>query len=111
MGELNLKHTPNVIASSLRNREWWKYEDLDEYLTAHGIEHEFEFVVGDKIFDLGLPQRKILIEFDGRNHSCARVAEQDTKKDVDAESKGFKVIRVPVKEREKIHPRVLYALL
>lgn len=63
----------DITANSLRSREWWKYSELNRYLTSHQIEHWFEFPLQDYIYDLYIPLISLLVEFDG---PCHKIKEQ-----------------------------------
>lgn len=81
------------IANGLRKREAWKYKKLNEWLIKKNQSFEFEYVIGNYVFDLALPDKKILIEFDGIYHSSANQVQIDSKKDNIAISEGWRVIR------------------
>lgn len=85
------------IAKGLRTREWWKYIDLDAYLKRKKIAHVFEFSIPQtrRIFDLALVDLKVLVEFDGGEHSCARQRKIDHQKDSLAKRRGWRVVRIP----------------
>jgi very-short-patch-repair endonuclease len=108
-----VRNTKNLIstAETLKLREAWKYVLLKEVLVKKGIRHEFEFELGEKCFDLALPDRKILVEFDGPDHKHRKQAVEDLKKDKLAEAKGFRVLRVETMPAVVIDPRILNSLL
>jgi very-short-patch-repair endonuclease len=110
-GKLNLVSSIEVIALGLKTREAWKYKDLKEYLEAHKVSFEFEYVVGAYIFDLALPDIKTIIEFDGHEHNGLQQIEKDKKRDEFAISNGWIVKRIEVSPRTVIHPRVLYGII
>ena len=106
----------NLTAKGLRHRESWKYDLLQKLLEAAKEEFVFEYPLGGRIFDLALPQRKTLVEFDGRYHhgggACAgRQIDSDAKKQRMAEGMGWTVIRVSVKENCVIDPVCLHGVL
>lgn len=96
-GRLNLKHTPKIIAASLRSREWFKYRKLHKFLKRREIKHKFEYVCGKYIFDLALIKRKVFLEFDG---GTKKSQIQNIKKDELANNHGWQVVHVPLKRNE-----------
>lgn len=82
------------IEAVLKLREASKYSALGAELTRMGIPHEFEYRIGDVIFDLALLDRKILVEFDGPYHRCRTQLVQDGAKDDAARVQGWCVLRV-----------------
>jgi len=107
MGHQNLVTTIEIVAASLRSREGWKYEELKKFLDREGLEYEFEHVVGDCIFDLALPGKKTLIEFDGTYHSGKQL-EQDRWKNRVGEALGWTVVRIETPDNQVIPSSVLY---
>ena len=67
-------------------------------------EHEGEAwdlqVVGDYVYDLALLDHQIIIEFDGPYHGYR--VQEDSEKDIYAESRGWKVKRIPVEPAKVI---------
>ena len=111
MGKRNLRHDTATLAASLRSREYWKYKRLETFLLFEQEVFEFEHVVGDYIFDLALPNRMILVEFDGPDHANTWQAEQDKDRDEEAANAGWDIFRIPVTPNTQINPEVLYDLL
>lgn len=100
----------NKVAQGLRTREGWKYEQLAFLLEMLGEDHHFEHVVGEAVFDLALPERKTLVEFDGPNHVGVE-SQRDEEKDSIAKSEGWSVVRIPVAPNTVIQPSVLSKVL
>ena len=67
---------------------------------------DFEYEVGNHVFDLALLDVRLLIEFDGPYHAGAQL-EADTKKDAVAMAHGFSVIRRSVPSATIIDPCVI----
>jgi very-short-patch-repair endonuclease len=111
IGNNNLSRDIHTTAVGLRRREAWKYKELAEFLEYSDEPYEFEHVVGVGIFDLALPSRNLLVEFDGRYHNAVKQAERDLQKTASAEDEGWTVIRVPTDTNVVIPPSVLYKLL
>ncbi len=90
------KHSANLIPAqeTLKRREAWKYADMETFLK--GVPHEFEYKLGDQVFDLRLGE-SLLVEFDGAGHSSMRESSNDGMKDAMANLAGYKVVRIPVK--------------
>jgi len=86
VNKINLLSTAEV----LKRREAWKYVMLERVL--RGRDHEFEYEVGGRVFDLALLDVSVLVEFDGPYHS-GEVVEDDRRKDEIAEAAGFMVVR------------------
>ena len=88
------------VAQALKKREAYKYVDLVKYLFTLGEAYEFECALGDSVFDLCLPERKIMVEFDGVDHRATRQKQIDERKRQLAKSAGFTVHRVVVADAE-----------
>jgi very-short-patch-repair endonuclease len=80
---------------TLRLREAWKYTAVEAKLKEDKRDYQFEYRIGDFIFDLALLDSKTLVEFDGPNHQYQRDHDIDVKKDAVAKAAGFAVIRRP----------------
>lgn len=78
----------------LKLREASKYAALGEELTRVGVPHEFEYRIGDVIFDLALTDRKLLVEFDGPYHRDRTQLVHDGAKDDVARLQGWGVMRI-----------------
>ena len=89
----------------MKRREAWKYVELEERL--QGYPHEFEYKIGNFIFDLVLPCSMVAVEFDGPDHRVKRQKIADAKKDQAAEALGYRVIRKEVKRAAVIPSCVL----
>jgi len=72
--------------------------------------HEFEYVVGNGIFDLALLDKKVLVEFDGDYHMGAQL-DRDEEKMVEAEALGWKVVHIPTPAQSVLQPTVLKEVL
>ena len=100
----------NLISTAemLKRREAWKYELLKPLLL--GRDYEFEFQLGDYVFDLALKDTKVLVEFDGHYHSVPAQQEADGVKAATAEAAGFKVIRRFTETARVIAPSTINGL-
>lgn len=106
-----LQHRDNLsISKGLKNREAWKYVKLKKFLEFQDVDYEFEYDVGEYIFDLCLPDMMILIEFDGEYHRGKFAMMRDRDKDTEANELGWNVIRVKVKSNTIIETEVLYKI-
>ncbi len=85
----------NTPEETLKLREDSKYSAVRAELTQREIPHEFEYRIGDVIFDLAITDRRLLVEFDGPYHRCRTQLVQDGAKDDVARLQGWCVIRVP----------------
>jgi len=101
IGAKNLQHG-NIYntAAGLRKREAPKYEQVRSFLNERSIPHQFEYpienAVGRGIFDLALPDRRLLIEFDGQYHESVSQYPRDAEKDLIAQTDGWQIERVAV---------------
>lgn len=95
-------------ADVLKSREAWKYTELERALI--GVPHEFEFALGDYVFDLALPGLSILVEFDGKYHTGKQLS-VDSAKDALAVSQGLSVVRIKTDDTKVIPSVVLNELL
>jgi very-short-patch-repair endonuclease len=86
-------HRANLIkpAEALRRREAWKYAELE--LALVGRDYAFEFELEGRVFDLALLDEKVLVEFDGPDHSGEKQHLDDQQKERIAEAAGFIVVR------------------
>lgn len=84
----------NTPEETLKLREASKYSALGAELTRREIPHEFEYRIGEVIFDLALTDRKILVEFDGPHHRGRTQLVHDGAKDDAARLLGWSVLRV-----------------
>lgn len=85
-----LQHNTDITAASLRSREAWKYEEVKQELISNKLNHQFEYVIENSIYDLALIDKKILIEFDGPYHEWIN----DEVKNELAELYQWKLIRI-----------------
>jgi very-short-patch-repair endonuclease len=90
-------------AKSLNSREGWKYALLKDFLEKNSIKYQFELPFGSSVFDLALTGLKIFIEFDGPYHANKQ-KEIDAKKDLEAKSLGWNVIRIKCNSNQIIDP-------
>lgn len=84
----------NTPEETLKLREASKYSAVRAELTRREIPHEFEYRIGDVIFDLALTDRKLLVEFDGPYHRDRTQLVHDGAKDDVARLQGWCVLRV-----------------
>jgi len=106
------KALSNLISpkEALKLREAWKYQEIKNILDIKEIRHEFEFGMGNFIYDLALFDTKILIEFDGLGHGYQCVKEYEDEKDQWAIENGWKIFRIKVRSNMAIDPIVLSVL-
>ena len=92
------------IKKIMVSREKRKYAKIEEYLRKENIKHEFEFILGNKLYDLALIDLNILIEFDGKDHQLKKgeCFENDRLKDQIATKNGWAIKRVQVLNNEII---------
>lgn len=113
MREAGLKSSANsdthCIAKLLKVREAYRYADLTCYLESQNIEFEFEFCLGNYVFDLCLPTYKTLIEFDEDYHKHNQA--NDIPKSDYAKNLGWKVIHIDVMCHEVIQPDKLSSII
>ncbi|MEN6549902.1 MAG: DUF559 domain-containing protein [Armatimonadia bacterium] len=109
IGSINLSHDIITIAAGLRQREAWKYVELEKQLCAANIAHEFESPIGAYVFDLRLDERKLLVEFDGWEHAYTK--EDDAEKEACARELGWQVFRVSVASGEVIPASTLSGIV
>lgn len=93
---------------TLRRREAWKYVAIDAALREDNREFQFEYRIGDVIFDLALLDTKVLIEFDGPYHLYQE--SEDARKDQIAKDAGFTIQRVPTPVTVVIDPKAVRGL-
>ncbi len=104
-------HKDNLMTASetLKRREAWKYVEMEENLDSEP--HEFEFALGNFVFDLLLSDLRILIEFDGNYHRDGRQKEKDKVKSDFAKSQGYCVVRITTDDTKVIPNSVLNEVL
>lgn len=110
-GRQNLPSTIEHLSKMMRQREAWRYVKVNTYLNHMKIPHEFEFVVGNFLFDLALPEHGVLIEFDEAYHNGLVQSTKDLEKDRYAEDNKWIVIRVPAQQATVIEPESIYAII
>lgn len=93
------------VSMILKSREQWKYSALKEFLGNRP--HEFEYPIGNCVFDLALFDTKVLIEFDGRYHNGSTQNSIDTEKAKVGEAAGFRVIHLKTKDQTVISPETI----
>lgn len=110
---LEVGRTVEAIADKLWSREQWKYEKLQELLDFLGEAYDFEHPLAgtSHIFDLALPDRKLLVEFDSKYHDSNFQRRRDKKKEAAATSHGWKIRRIRTPVNEVIDPSVLHPIL
>lgn len=85
-------------AISKNNKQFGKYLDL------LGISYEFEYVVNDKSFDIGIPDQKILIEIDPScSHYCNEYAPNRKYTIFPGVSKNYNLERTKIGEDNGYH--------
>ncbi len=77
---------------TLKKREAWRYEALEELLKD--VPHEFEYSFGGFVYDLLLDSTKTLVEFDDPYHCGSKQLRADHVKDLVAQIFGYTVVRV-----------------
>lgn len=77
----------------LKKREQWKYVDIELYLKSVGENYEFEYLLGNFVYDLILFDRGLVIEFDGPDHKSL----DESKKELVLTQNNLRLLRVPVK--------------
>lgn len=98
------------IEEALKKREPWKYVSVKELLDKSREKYEFEFRIGNFIFDLALLDKKIIVEFDSPYHNDGNQKKIDTEKEKIAQDAGFFLIRRPVQPMTIIHPNTIAGL-
>jgi very-short-patch-repair endonuclease len=96
-------------AQTLKAREMWKYVELEKALEL--VPHEFEYALGNYVFDLALFDVSILVEFDGRYHNFVPQQTVDAEKEALANSLGFSVVHVKTDDTMVIPHTALSTLL
>lgn len=107
--ELNFTpETHNIIniQKVLKEREAWKYEKIKIVLDFLHANYEFEYLMGNYIYDLAIFDKGILVEFDGPDHRYC----DDTNKYNNTLYNGWYVYRINVNPNEIIDPSFLYSL-
>lgn len=92
----------------LRRREQWKYVELEQALTHRN--HQFEFPIEDRVFDLALLDVRVLVEFDGPYHSNPSQRPRDEEKEELAQRYGFVVVRKSVAQASVIGVETIQGL-
>lgn len=88
------------ISRLLREREAYKYTDLDKALTDLNIKHAFEHVVDKYVYDLWICDKNILFEFDEVGVHSGKLQESiDKQKDQVAANNGYILHRIVVKDK------------
>lgn len=106
-GDFLKKYYPGDVKSAkklLEKRELNKYEEIREFLDNHCISYEFEYLLEDKLYDLALPDKNILIEFDGAGHGhhSGVYHDNDKLKDQIAKYSGWQLYRIKVQSNSVI---------
>ena len=96
------------IAGLMKKRETWRYVDLEEALGAEL--HEFECEFGGFLYDLFLPHRRVVVEFDGTYHTGPKQKRIDHIKDLVAKLFGYNVIRIKTEGNGVIPSSVLQSI-
>lgn len=81
VGHINQeKLTIEGIAKGLRVREGWRYRNLEQYLQERSEPYQFEFPLDKYVYDLALPNRGVLVEFDEVYHCSDQQRKTDIQK-------------------------------
>ena len=107
-GRANSKNLFTPV-QTLKKREMWKYAEMEKALALEP--HEFEFALGNSVFDLLLSDLRILVEFDGHYHRDSRQKERDEVKSEFAKSQGYCVVRINTDDTQIIPSSVLNEVL
>lgn len=102
-----LEGSPEQIQKILKEREKWKYTKIEKFLIFLKEKFEFEYLIGNYIYDLAFFERRIIVEFDGPDHQYA----DESEKDKNARDNGWKLFRLNVEPNCIIDPEVLYKIL
>lgn len=86
--------TAEVMSRSMKIREMHRYSLIDSFLNDLSIDHEFEFELEGRIFDLAIPAMMYMFEFDGPNHKYRDEYDNDRLKDTIAKSNGWTLVRI-----------------
>ena len=69
--------------------------EIHAYIVSTGIKAELEFKVNNMSYDIGIPSKQLLIEYDGlRWHSMPEARKRDAAKNKNAMINGYKVMRI-----------------
>ena len=103
---LSEKYTADVrtVKRMMEKREKYKYSEIETFLQNNNIKYDFEFVLENKLYDLALIDKRVLIEFDGKDHECSKgeCFENDKIKDTIALQNNWTLKRIKVKSSEII---------
>lgn len=99
---LNYRGDINSIRALMLKREYFKYKNIDEYLTTNNISHEFEYIIENKLYDLAFLDKRLIIEFDGDDHKYTESATNDEIKESIAKKNGWTLVRINVKNNTVI---------
>lgn len=85
-----------VTPALMKKREGWKYVDVQDVLTRKNERHEIEAQIDGEgpIFDLLLPDKLLVIEFDGPYHTGAKQLGADAANERYATERGWTVVRI-----------------
>jgi len=77
---------------------------VEEWLVKNGVEYSFQHPVHTGfVIDFAIPEKKIAIEVDGTKwHSSKKAKKRDRFKDYQLKRDGWKVIRIPEVEIDKL---------
>lgn len=100
-------HSPDKIQKIMKNRENWKYIELKKFLDFCNKKYEFEYLIDKFIYDLVLFDEKLIIEFDGPEHTYLNEQEKENT----AKANGYEMIRIKTKPNIVIQPSVLYSII
>lgn len=95
-----------TIQKILKNREAWKYAEIKIVLDFLKYQYEFEYLLGNYIYDLALFDKGILVEFDGPEHKRY----DETDKINNAINNGWYLVKINVILNTIINPEFIYGL-
>jgi len=108
-----LSHSEKVhmTSNAMKNREAWKYVEINKFLLFQKEDFEFELPLGNYIFDLAIKSRMLIIEFDAKYHNDPIQSKTDFKKDQIAKENGWELIRIETESNKILQPELLYDIL
>ena len=111
VGQSRSSGSVKTIQHLLKQRESWKYDNIRKFLESLSEEYEFEYVLSNYVFDLALPNKQLLIEFDGKYHSSSIQRETDLIKEASAIDAGWEVVRISTDNDTVIDANLLIPIL
>ncbi len=113
IGKIVGENTENLIPveDTLWLREKTKYTEIARLLHEKDIHYQFEFRINNYVFDLALPSKLTLIEFDGPEHRTPKGKENDAIRDAVAKQQGWAIHRIPVAPNQKLVSNMIQFIL